>query len=108
MTEGADRQTRAPATPHAVRFYGFKSAKGVWGKTRVFPHSLLQIFCRFDFFDKLRAALPGSPIFIYAISLSHSQPAVNQRNKLAVGISRGSIESAALYRAHRIRYCIVA
>ena len=50
---GADRQTRAPATPHAVRFYGFKGAKGVWGKTRVFPHSLLQIFCRFDSFDRL-------------------------------------------------------
>ena len=75
---GADRQTRAPATPHAVRFYGFKGAKGVWvgvdkrnvcpENARVFPHSLLQIFCRFDFFDRLRAAYQSGFYFLVRAS----------------------------------------
>ena len=53
MTEGVDRKTGAPTTRRDSAIFAFKSAKGVWGKTRVFPHSFFKIICRFDFIDSL-------------------------------------------------------
>ena len=53
MTEGVDRKTGAPTTRRDSAIFAFKSAKGVWGKTRVFPHSFFKIICCFDFIDSL-------------------------------------------------------
>ncbi len=41
---------RAPATPHAVRFYASKALKGVWGENKSFPPTVFRNLLMFRIF----------------------------------------------------------